>query len=104
MARRPVPSPIARCLTALRVARDWPQGQLARALGIHEKTFTRYENGQRKLSREELEAFIVPMGLGPEAIDSTLFSLDTLGLEIPDPSPRSPFELAAVERRWISRG
>ena len=107
MRRRPVPSPLARCLTALRVAKDWQQGQLARALGIPEKEFTRYENGHRKLSREELERFIAPMGLGPADIDSTLFWLETLGLEvheIPEPPPGPPFEPTPGERHWISRG
>jgi transcriptional regulator with XRE-family HTH domain len=104
MARRPVPSPFARCLTALRVAKGWQQGQLARTLGIPEKTFTRYENGQRNLSREALERFIAPMGLGPEAIDSTLFWLETLGVEVPEPPPGPPFEPAPGERHWISRG
>src|SRR5262245_51916857 len=104
MRRRPVPSPFARCLTALRVAKNWHQGQLARALGIPEKKFTRYENGHRRLSREELERFIAPMGLGPADIDSTLFWLETLGLEIPEPAPGPPFEPSPGERRWIARG
>jgi len=100
----PAPSPLALTLAALRVARGWAQGRLARALGMDAKVLSLHETGRKPISRHELEAFIAPMGLGPEAIDSTLFWLETGGVDaLSAPPPGPPFELDRRERQRILR-
>jgi len=96
------PPALAVTLTALRVAHGWAQGRLAAALGLSSKDLSRYENGHKPLSREVLETLIAPMGLGPEAIDDTLFWLDVRGFQVGGPAD-SPFELTQDERRRVLR-
>jgi len=98
----PVPPPLAVTLTALRVAHGWAQGQLATALGLRGKELSRYEKGDRPLSREKLEGLIAPMGLGPEAIDSALFWLETTDCGLAGPVG-SPFALDEATRRRMAR-
>jgi tetratricopeptide (TPR) repeat protein len=94
------PSPLAVTLRVLRESKGWPQGRLAAALGMRAKDLCALEKGHLPLDREKLERLIVPMGLGAEAIDSTLFWLETGGFEVAGPAG-SPFELDPRERRRI---
>jgi len=98
---RPVPS-LAFTLSALRLEFGCTQSQLAEALGITGSLLSQYENGKKDLKRERLEELLAPLGAGPEQIDLTLFYLDALRWETPEPLG-SPFQLADEERRLIQR-
>lgn len=98
-------SPEALALLYLRHAFHWTTKKLAAALGFKdEKGLTRYETGERPLSREYLETLVAPLGAPPEAIDVLLWVHDQI---VPKPAEAtevaSPFDLTARERWRIFR-
>jgi transcriptional regulator with XRE-family HTH domain len=99
---RPDPTPLNLSLAFLRLIQDWSQARLAKATGISAKMLSRYETGRTTLSRELLERIVAAMGLGPEAIDWSLFFLQQVRNNEEDASA-SPVGPTAAERRVIER-
>jgi transcriptional regulator with XRE-family HTH domain len=95
-------SPEALVLIYLRSERGWPQKELADRHGFTTyRQLSRYETGDRPLSRETLDALAASLGYSPEAVDALLFIHSLVApaeREVP-----SPVEPSAEERRRIHR-
>jgi tetratricopeptide (TPR) repeat protein len=90
---RSIRPPLSLALMCLRVARGWPQHELAAAAGLRRQTICDFETGIRQtLSREQLEQIVAHMGYAPEDVTLALVFLGGLapvGQELP-PSPLDP--------------
>ena len=95
-------SPEALVLIYLRSERGWPQKELADRHGLTTyRQLSRYETGDRPLSRETLYALAASLGYSPEAVDALLFIHSLVApAEREVPSPVAP---TAEERRRIHR-
>ena len=95
-------SPEALVLIYLRSERGWPQKELADRHGLTTyRQLSRYETGDRPLSRETLYALAATLGYAPEAVDALLFIHSLVApAEREVPSPVAP---TAEERRRIHR-
>jgi transcriptional regulator with XRE-family HTH domain len=95
-------SPEALVLIYLRSERGWPQKELADRHGLTTyRQLSRYETGDRPLSRETLYALAASLGYSPEAVDALLFIHSMVApAEREVPSPVAP---TAEERRRIHR-
>ncbi len=95
-------SPEALVLIYLRSERGWPQKELADRHGFTTyRQLSRYETGDRPLSRETLYALAASLGYSPEAVDALLFIHSLVApAEQEVPSPVAP---TAEERRRIHR-
>lgn len=96
-------------LLYLRSKRDWTQQQLAEAASLaDEKQISRYETGDKPLSRESLDFFAAFLGYRPEDVDLLVFvdaALTPPALEADGSSvPLSPGELATVNRTALAAG
>jgi len=95
-------SPEALVLIYLRSERGWPQKELAGRHGFTTyRQLSRYETGDRPLSRETLNALAATLGHSPEAVDALLF-IHSLVAPAEREAP-SPVRLTAEERRRIDR-
>jgi transcriptional regulator with XRE-family HTH domain len=72
MPRKPSSLPFGTVLTILREAQDWPQNELAAALGCAPTLVCDYEAGRKSLSRTRLDTIVAVLGLPSEAVDRTL--------------------------------
>ncbi|HTG32031.1 MAG TPA: helix-turn-helix transcriptional regulator [Thermoanaerobaculia bacterium] len=95
-------SPEALVLIYLRSQRGWAQQELADRHGYTTyRQLSRYETGDRPLSRETLDALAASLGYSPEAVDALLFIHSLVApAEREVPSPVAP---TAEERRSIHR-
>lgn len=95
-------SPEALVLIYLRSERGWRQKDLAARLGLSDyRQISRYESGERPLSRETLDAIAAVLGYPREAVDA-LVSLHPLISEGPRRDAWSRL-LTPEERRKIAR-
>jgi transcriptional regulator with XRE-family HTH domain len=91
------PSTLGLVLTFLRSKRGWSKTRLAAALGMGDRSLlSRYERGDQ-LTRERLDALVVPLGYPPEAVEVLRFADRLISLE----EPASPEELTEEERGQI---
>src|SRR5580765_5830843 len=97
------PSSQALALLYLRSKRDWSQRELADRLGwSDEKQVSRYERGNKPLSRKTLDTAAEVLAFPPEAVEALLL-LDAW-IEPEDlAEPPSPEPLSAEVRRSIER-
>ncbi len=95
------PSPHAPVLAFLRTALGWSQTRLARFHGLGKEDISKYERGEKALTRETLD-FLTEPAAPSEAVDLLLAAYDLIFPERPEepPSPvaLSPEELQAVDR------
>ena len=101
----PVPTASGLALTYLRSKFRWTKRRLAQALGMKDDLpLTRYERGDRDLSRPMLLSLLAPLPLkDPEgAADVLVFTHELIFPETPE-EPASPLTLTAEERRSIDR-
>src|SRR5215213_1969040 len=96
-------------LLYLRSKRDWTQQQLAEAASLaDEKQISRYETGDKPLSRESLDFFAAYLGYRPEDVDLLVFVDAALTPPAPEadgsPVSLSPGELATVNRTALAVG
>jgi transcriptional regulator with XRE-family HTH domain len=90
-------------LLYLRSQRDWTQKELAARLGFSDRTLiSRYENGDKTLSRERLVSFAAVLGFPPVAVDA-LLSLHGWLEPLRPAEPASPVDLTPEERRSLER-
>jgi transcriptional regulator with XRE-family HTH domain len=95
-------SPEALTLIHLRSERGWPQKELADRYGYTTyRQLSRYETGDRPLSRETLYGLAASLGYSPEAVDALLFVCSLVAPAPPEPP--SPVALTAEELRRIDR-
>jgi transcriptional regulator with XRE-family HTH domain len=100
---RKEPSPEALALLYLRSRRCWSQKELAAHMGLADyKQISRYETGEKQLSRRRLRDFAAALGYSPEAVEALLFihawiEPDTLA------EPESPLSLSPGEHRSLDR-
>ena len=95
-------SPEALALIYLRSERGWPQKELAGRHGLTTyRQLSRYETGDRPLSRETLDALAASLGYSPEAVDALLFIRSLVAP--PEREAPSPVAPTAEERRRIHR-
>jgi tetratricopeptide (TPR) repeat protein len=95
-------------LLSLRIGCDVTPKALAATLGSRDdKVVTRYETGDRSLTREKLDELVAPLGTPPEAVDLLLYAF---GLIFPDRvegagagKEADPFDLAPDERQEVDR-
>jgi tetratricopeptide (TPR) repeat protein len=95
-------------LLSLRTGCELSPKALAAALGSRDdKLVTRYETGDRSLTREKLDELVAPLGTPPEAVDLLLYAF---GLIFPDRlegteagEEADPFDLAPDERQEVDR-
>jgi transcriptional regulator with XRE-family HTH domain len=102
-------SPEALALICLRSERGWSQKKLASELGFSdERQLSRYERGEKALSRENLESLAAPLGYSPEAIDTLLFAFRLAFPQAPEeaasPVAPSPEERARIARAAMTGG
>lgn len=100
MPRQPS-SPEASILIYLRSRRGWGQKELAARLGHADyRQISRYESGERPLSRETLYLFAATLGYPREAVEALL----DLGSLLPDglEEDASPVPVTAEERRSLA--
>jgi transcriptional regulator with XRE-family HTH domain len=102
-------SPEALALICLRSERGWSQKKLAAELGFSdERQLSRYERGEKALSRENLESLAAPLGYPPEAVDTLLFAFRLAFPEAPEeaasPVAPSPEERARIARAAMTGG
>lgn len=71
MPKKIPPSLFGLSLSVLRIARGWPQNELAAVLGCRASLLSGYESGDKTLSHERLEKIVAEMGLPAEAVDRT---------------------------------
>jgi len=95
-------SPEALTLIYLRSERGWLQRELAARLGLADhRQISRYESGEKPLSRETLDTIAACLGHSREAVDALLFVYSVIS---PDPhEAASPVALTPEERRRIDR-
>ena len=96
-------------LLYLRSKRDWTQQQLAEAASLaDEKQISRYETGDKPLSRESLDFFAAFLGYRPDDVDLLVFVDAALTPPAPEadgsPVSLSPGELATVNRAALAAG
>lgn len=96
-------------LLYLRSKRDWTQQRLAEAASLaDEKQISRYETGDKPLSRESLDFLAAFLGYRPEDVDLLVFVDAALTPPAPEadgsPGALSPGELAAVNRTALAAG
>lgn len=99
-------SPEALTLIVLRSWLGWSKKQLAATLGFaDEKQFSRYERGEKPLSRENLDSLAAALGYSPETLDALLFAFRLVFPEEPEEHAEavSPVALSAAELRRIDR-
>jgi transcriptional regulator with XRE-family HTH domain len=95
-------SPEALALIYLRSKRGWAQKELADRHGFTTyRQLSRYETGDRPLSRETLDGLAASLGHSPEAVDALLF-LHSL-VTPPERGAPSPVALTAEELEKIDR-
>jgi tetratricopeptide (TPR) repeat protein len=98
-----VPSLYGRILQYLRCRLGVERKELASRLGWSEESrLGRLENGKEPLSRETLEAILLPLPCAPEAID-VLAAADKLIATATSPEPPSPVALNEEERWEVYR-
>jgi len=95
------PSPHAPALAFLRTAVGWSQARLARFFGLGKEDISKYERGDKALTRETLDFLAEPIA-PPEAVDVLLVAYDLIfpepPEEVPSPVAFSPEELRAINR------
>src|SRR5215210_1461927 len=95
------PSPHSPALAFLRTAIGWSQKQLARFLGLGNEDISKYERGDKALTRETLDFLAEPVA-PPEAVDVLLAAYDLIFPEpleeAPSPVAFSPEEVRAINR------
>ena len=95
-------TPEALALVYLRTLRGWTQKQLSEALGFSDvKLLSRYERGEKPLSREALERLIAPLGYPTEALDALVF-VHRLIAPNPQQEAASPVALTLEEIRRVN--
>ena len=97
---RSAPPPLGLVLATLRKRRGWTGRELAAASGVSARSVSLYEVGERRLTRERLEALVVAMGFGVEEIDVLLLGLGPAA-EAPEAAPASPVDPTAEEARQV---
>ncbi len=101
-------SPEALALLYLREQRRWSQAELARARGhAGYRLISRYETGEKALSRSELDELASLLGFSREAVDALLFTYSLIlpsSPEPPSPVALRPQELARIDRTVIAGG
>src|SRR5215218_11453109 len=95
------PSPHSPALAFLRTAIGWSQKQLARFLGLGNEDISKYERGDKALTRETLD-FLTEPAAPPEAVDVLLVAHSLIFPE-PRAEAPSPVSLSEEERRAIER-
>jgi transcriptional regulator with XRE-family HTH domain len=94
----------ALALLYLRLGRGWSKKDLAAVLELaDEKSLTRYENGGRDLSREQLGTLIAPLEVLPEAPDFLIWVHPLIFPEAEGTSAGDPLALTPEERGRIDR-
>ena len=100
---RKEPSPEALALLYLRSRRYWSQKELAARMGLADyKQISRYETGEKPLSRRRLRDFAAALGYSPEAVEALLFIhawIEPATLA----EPQSPLSLTPGEHRSLDR-
>src|SRR5215210_3663860 len=95
------PSPHSPALAFLRTAIGWSQKQLARFLGLGNEDISKYERGDKALTRETLDFLAEPLA-PPEAVDVLLFAHNLIypeaEVEAPSPVALTPEEILATHR------
>ena len=100
MTRSAPPPPLGLVLATLRKRRGWTGRELAAASGVSPRSVSLYEVGERRLTRERLDALVAAMGFGVEEIDVLLLGLGPAA-EAPDAAPASPVDPTAEEARQV---
>ena len=100
MTRSAPPPPLGLVLATLRKRRGWTGRDLAAASGVSARSVSLYEVGERRLTRERLEALVAAMGFGAEEIDVLLLGLGPAA-EGPEAAPASPVDPTAEEARQV---
>jgi tetratricopeptide (TPR) repeat protein len=96
-----IPSALALALQYFRSRRGLSQKELADLLGKDPSLIRRYENGDKALSREQLEELLAPTGFGAEEIDIFLFVDRLVSGSVEEAC--SPVALSEDELRSIDR-
>lgn len=103
MARKKKLSAEALALIYLREERGWKQEELAQAKGLKDyRLISRYQRGEKDLSRKELDEMSALMGFSREQVDAAIF----LRSQVSPPTPAasgSPVDLTPEELRRIDR-
>ncbi|PYQ67450.1 MAG: hypothetical protein DMF53_01710 [Acidobacteria bacterium] len=103
MARENKLSAEALALIYLREERGWSRSELAQAKGLRgNQLISRYQTGERPLSREELNILATLMGFSREQVDAAVF-LHSLVSPSNPPASGSPVDLTPEELQRIDR-
>lgn len=95
-------SPEALALSYLRSDGGWSKKRLAAELGIRDdRLISRYERGEKPLSREGLDRLVAPLGHPCEAVDALLSLHSFIASPLPE-EDASPVALSKEELRSIN--
>jgi transcriptional regulator with XRE-family HTH domain len=99
------PGPHSPALAFLRTAAGWSQKQLARFLGLGNEDISKYERGDKALTRETLDFLAEPFA-PPEAVDVLLWAhsliLPEAQEEVPSPVALTPEEIRSNHRAVLA--
>jgi len=103
MARKNKLSAEALALIYLREERGWTRTELAKAKGWRgNQMISRYQSGEKPLSREELDSMATLMGFSREQVDAAVF-LHSLVSPPRPPASGSPVDLTPDELQRLDR-
>ncbi|HKI04877.1 MAG TPA: helix-turn-helix transcriptional regulator [Thermoanaerobaculia bacterium] len=100
-------SPEVLALIHLRSAAGLSAKDLASRLGLDPRPLYRYEGGEKRLRREDLDALAAGLGYPAEAVDALLFVQDLIApgpREAASPVALTPAELRRIDRAAINAG
>ena len=100
MTRSAPPPPWVSSSPPCASAAGGPVVSCAAASGVSARSVSLYEVGERRLTRERLEALVAAMGFGVEEIDVLLLGLGPAA-EAPEAAPASPVDPTAEEARQV---